>query len=261
MKKIRKLSPYVSLFTLLLTSQSIAFAQETEDTAAAVGPTITGEGISGDIDKKRRSPVVTIGVHNTSTGAKILVDAQVVDPEYQKYPIQFDFFVNRQFFTSQIRSTELPGGIGIDVPTSKATTPFNYTIIARTLHPNREFTTVINGAVFASDLNTTFDCTLTTGVNSDDSIEYIANDTTLSQTGNSAVSLNFETESTPEGHHVNAALSINIGESEADGTLILKVDEETEKTISLSGELQKTDGKVTSLTLNSSDSDVALSCS
>lgn len=225
---------------------------------------ITGEGISGDVDKKRRSPTVSVSTINGESSVKILVDAYVADKEYEKYPIQFDFYINRMFFTSQLRSQELPGPIGIDVGRDRASLPFNYSIVARTLHPNREFTSVINGAVFDTDLTTpeTFDCTLTTSVNSEDSIEYVANAVTLQQTGNSSLSISFETDSTPEGHSVVLDGTITIDDEQASASLTITEDEGEETSVSLSGEAETAeDGQISSITLNSEDSDVALSCS
>ena len=78
---------------------------------------------------------------------KILVDGQVPNEEYQKYPIQYDFYINNRLFSSQITSKQLPGPIGIDVSSEVVPLPFNYTIKATVLHPNRTFTTMAFGAV------------------------------------------------------------------------------------------------------------------
>jgi hypothetical protein len=67
-------------------------------------------------------------------------------------------FVNRKLIVTEIRSTELPGPIGIDVPNS-ATPPFSYSIVA-TCHPNRQYTTVLNGGGISVDLESFSDCYL-----------------------------------------------------------------------------------------------------
>lgn len=244
----------VRLLCVTLLIQTVAFAQTSE--------IITGEGISGDIDKKRRSPTVSLSTNKTEGNVQILVDAFVADTEYQKYPIQFDFYINRKFFTSQLRSTELPGAIGIDVASSVAKTPFNYSIVARTLHPNREFTTVINGAVFDTDIAAQFDCTLTTAINSEESREYIANGVNLNQVGNDALSISFETNSTPEGHSVKLSGTININDSEASSNITINEDQTTDKIVALTGESETDEeGDLISISLTSDDSDTSLSCS
>ena len=223
--------------------------------------TITGEGVSGDVDKKRRSPTVSISTHNNGGSVKILVDAYIADPEFKHYPIQFDFYVNRRFFTSQIRSNELPGPIGVDIGSNTAVTPFNYTVIARTLHPNREFTTVINGAVFSSNLARIFDCTLTTQINSDDPRDYIANNISFDQSGNNSLSIGFEAHSTPSGHRVVLAGSLTISGSEANGIFSLAENNSPTRTVNLNGNADMSNGSLSAISLTSSDSDVALSCS
>jgi hypothetical protein len=268
---------YIALFKGYLMKKKLVFAaicllagymmaiapalKAQDDTTAVTAATITGEGINGDVDKHRRAPTVTVGVHNNGSNVQILVDAYIADEEYADYPIQFEFFINRKFFTSQIRSKDLPGPIGIDVSSSTAAVPFNYTIIATTLHTNRQFKSIVNGAVFSSNLSSTFDCTLTTGVNSDQSVEYVVNNANLSQTTNNNLTLNIETNSTPEGHSVKAAATITVTGTTATASLVIAEDEGESKTIALSGTAEKTDNKLTSLTLNSEDSDVALSCS
>ena len=51
------------------------------------------EGISGDIDAKRRGPVVSVSVEQSagSKVSKLLADAYMPNSEFAKYPIRFDF--------------------------------------------------------------------------------------------------------------------------------------------------------------------------
>ncbi len=135
-----------------LFSQEILAAEESPTPTATATPTpesltLTTEGISGEADKGRRSPVLSASTSVGTGNVKILVDAYVPSPQYQKFPIKFEIFVNRKLIVTQIRSTELPGPIGIDVGSNIATPPFNYSIVATLLHPNRQYTTVLNAAV------------------------------------------------------------------------------------------------------------------
>lgn len=229
--------------------------------SAAAQNVITGEGISGEIDKKRRSPTVSVGVVNDGTTTKILVDAYIAAPEYKDYPIEFEFFINRHFYTSQIRSQELPGPIGINITNADVSIPFNYSIVARTLHPNREFTTVINGAVFAAELSTVLDCTLTTGINSENTIEYVANSVSLRQNGNSTVSIEFDTHSTPSGHTIEASGTMTVSDTQAATTLTIIEDGKDPQAVALSGEVVKEDDGMSSFNLSSADGGVSLNCS
>lgn len=225
--------------------------------------TNTGEGVSGDIDKQRRSPTVTISTITGSGAVKILVDAYVADPEFKKYPIQFDFFINRRLFSSQIRSTELPGPIGVDVGSDVATLPFNYTVVAKVLHPNREFTSVLNGAVFASNLSRLLDCTLTTGINGDDTEEYVENDIAAVQTGNNSFTFSFESDSVSGDHSVEFSAAVTVGSGDsASADLSIKTDKQDKKNSRADGEIERNEGgEITSLTLTSNDGDTSISCS
>lgn len=119
------------------------------------------EGISGTVDAKRRSPVVSFSTVRAPDGVKILVDAYMPNGDYEQYPIRFDLYVNRHLLVSQIRSNELPGPIGATVPPTVATPPFNFSIVATLLHPNRQFSSVAQGAIYPVDLTGTFSCKIT----------------------------------------------------------------------------------------------------
>ena len=133
-----------------LFSEEILAAEEAETptpTPSLDSLTLTTEGVSGEADKGRRSPVLSASTSVTTGNVKILVDAYVPSSQYQKFPIKFEFFVNRKLVLTQIRSSELPGPVGIDIGTKVASPPFNYSIVATLLHPNRQYTTVLNAAV------------------------------------------------------------------------------------------------------------------
>ena len=119
------------------------------------------EGVGTTIDKKRRSPVIVLGTERTAGNVKILVDAYVPNSEYAEYPIKFDFLVNGESYTSQVRSKEFNRPIGIDIPSTKQAAPFNYTIIATLLHPNRQFVSMAQGAVYGKNLSGKLSCTAT----------------------------------------------------------------------------------------------------
>jgi hypothetical protein len=109
------------------------------------------QGISGTHDDKWRAPIISVQTQKTSEGVKLIIDASVSNEEFRQYPIRFDFFVNRQLRSSQIRSVELPGDVGYLVPPEVAVPPFNYSVTATLLHPNRQYTSLAQGAVFPTD--------------------------------------------------------------------------------------------------------------
>lgn len=120
--------------TILMTSLSSIAEEE---------PTLSSEGVNGFIDARHRSPVVSVRTTSDLRGTTILADAYVPNDELKDYPIEFKFFVNRSLFATQIRSKELPGPIGVLVPSETIPTPFNFAVLATVLYPNRAFSTFL----------------------------------------------------------------------------------------------------------------------
>jgi len=250
----------------------IAYAQnEDESGSSSDGTVLTTEGISNDVDKKRRSPVVSASTQysaKTNT-AKILVDAYIPNEDYQKYPIKFDFYVNRSLYASQIRSTELPGPIGIDVGASTATVPFNFAIVATLLHPNREFTTVLNGAVFATNLTSTLpSCSLTftaqgtAGASSSGTTTYVAEEVPASQVANSGVTVSFTSSRLEDGSsadEVHADASLTFSGGNVSGTLTTTINGRGQS-VTVSGEGTTEDAGVTALDVKSGDGLTTFKC-
>jgi hypothetical protein len=221
------------------------------------------QGIAGYSDKLSRDPILTVGTTKESNGnVKILVDAAIPNRQFEKFPIRFDFFVNRVFVTSQMRSPELPGPIGIDVTPSIATPPFNYTVIATLLHPNRQYTSVLQSAVYLSDL--TFAATCTFLYKSGDGAErnYTLSDVTISQAGEESVSLslvNARSEDDSVSASLTGTLAIANG-STASGVLSVDGPGGDAEAIAVTGSITKTDGAVTKLGVKSANGGFLLEC-
>ena len=115
-------------------------------TATPSALVLVTEGIAGDIDIHDRDPILTFSADQQSDGVHILADGAIKNDDYKKYPLKFEFYVNGELFTSQIRTPELPRSIGIIVPTSTASIPFSYSIKLTLITPNREFTTMAQAA-------------------------------------------------------------------------------------------------------------------
>ena len=120
------------------------------------------EGIEGFVDYKHRGPVLTINAFyfaastseaKSAGGAfsRILADAYIPNEDYAEYPIKFEFYINRQLVSTQLRSPAQPGPIGLTLPAGQTAPPFSYSVIATLLYPNRSFSTVINGTLNESN--------------------------------------------------------------------------------------------------------------
>lgn len=250
-----------SLFGLLIIFSELAVAQSRV--------TNVREGIADDIDKKRRGPLVTVTTVNENGVVKLLVDAVQQNSEFVQYPIQFDFFINRRLFTSQFRSPELPGPIGVDIGPDVATPPFNYAIVAKVLHPNGTYTTVFTGAAFASNLVETFDCSLTietpaSGDQEPQTTVFTANDVTTSQTGNNSLGISFlqaNNEDNTEEADLSAAFSIS--GTDISGSLTITRESGTPTTVAVTGTAEQSDDgtEIVSLDVSSEDELISLSCS
>jgi len=243
------------------------------ETAQVSGSVNTTEGVSGFLDKKRRAPSLSVGVSRGAADAvKLLADAYVANEEYTEYPIKFEFFVNRALVATQIRSKELTGAVGIDVDPKTTPFPFNYTVIATVLGPNRTFTTVLNGAAFSSDLTgggSITSCTLalsdTVTTQSETTARTFTADTVvLSQTSNSTLQIDFETSTLSDGTKgdnvvVKATISVD-GEKASGGVTVTEGDKAT-TTTATTGTATTADGNITGFTVSSADKNTVLTCS
>jgi hypothetical protein len=261
---------FLALTTILATPNT--HAQVSQD------PVLTTEGISGDIDKKRRGPVLSVGVHHNATdssGARggaanttLLVDAYIPNKEYERYPIRFDFFVNRKLVSSQLRSVELPGPIGLEVTSEMASIPFNYSVVATLLHPNREFTTILNGAVTSATPTppTTAISSCTLEIVPEEGAEltvYVADTVTVTPGANGAFSLSFETSKLDDGSQgdpVSATAEITVTDGDATGTLTTSVNG-NEETVGISGSAVVEGDSLQSIDVKPETGATTLSCS
>jgi hypothetical protein len=226
---------------------------------------LVAEGIAGTVDKYHRGPVLSVGVVRDPGLVKILADAYVQDEQYTDYPIQFQFFVNRHLFSTQIRSKALPGAVGVEIGPNVAVPPFNYTVVAKLLHPNREFTTVIEGAVFGTTLNSTLDCTLTAPESSDESADsdiFTEDSVTLVQTGNNSGSITLTNAGNADGSaqaSASASFTLSSDNSTAGTVAVTRGGKTT--TVSATGTATVSSGALSQISLMSADSAYALECS
>lgn len=233
-----------------------AYAEETVNTT---------EGIGGYTDAKQRNPVLSVRTQNVfePRHVKIMADAYVPDGEFSEYPMRFDFFVNRKLFSSQFRSKELPGAVGVDVGTDVAEPPFNYTVIATVLHPNKNFTTILNGAVFATNLRARLDCVLEIAGGADESAEYEASQVEILQAGDNLISLSFtgKDSSGENSAQVQATLTISgVDNEKAAGSLTIDTSG-TPQTVQAAGTVEYANSALSGLEVSSDDGNIALTCS
>ncbi len=249
---------------LCLLGSSTLYAQDTQSQS-----TNTVIGVSGRDDKQSRSPVVTVTAIPGSTNTRLLVDAYQRNDEYQKYPMQFDFYINRRLFSSQYRSDRLPGAVGVDIGPDIATLPFNYAVIVKVLTPHGDsYTTVVESAVFASFLNGRLDCTVSF-VSSENS-DFVKNSVDITQIGNSSLQLSFDNASAiASSNTVSASLTATVDTESSDttptmtGTLTTTLNGSAAslRVESVSGSATLGDNGIAGISLSSEDGSLTLTCS
>lgn len=228
--------------------------------------TLEAEGVVGDLDRQSRNPHLTISVTAGKDQVTILADAFHPSHEFTKYPIQFEFFINRTLFSTQYRSVKLPGPVGVTVPESVAAVPFNYVVVAKVIHPNSVYTTVIEGAATSDSsgeqpTDGTLACSLTV-VDEDTTTTYAAGNVSISQDSDSTYNSDF-TASTEDGDNsakVSSTVNVNADDASS-GTVTIERDGEDDLTFSGDASIE-TDGEtVSKVTISSSENDSILSCS
>lgn len=204
------------------------------------------EGILDHMDKERRGPVLTVGAKRIGDSGQILADAYIPYKELNRFPIRFEFYVNGELYSSQLRSPELNRAVGITVPREKASIPFNYQVVATLLTPNRVYTTVIQGAVFESDLSSKASCDISidSADLEEEAREYRAESVDLKQSSSSSIDLSFTASSEESSIEISGVLSVN-GNS-ISGTLTTT---ESGETVSraVSGTFQKDQDNISNL--------------
>lgn len=230
--------------------------------STAYSQPLQSEGVANDIDRKGRNPHLTVGTVVGKDKVTLLADAFHPSNDYTKYPLQFDFFVNRNFLTSQYRSPTLSGPIGVDVPSSLAKPPFNYVVVVKMLHPNSIYTTVIEGAVFSENLTGTMDCTLTEGKDETDATIYTANSVIVGQSGNSVFNTTFQAKSQSGDRTLTVAAEVTVAANTSDSTGTITTTEDGESDAAVTGGATATrdDSGLSAFTITSEDGNTTLSC-
>lgn len=224
--------------------------------------TLTAQGVAGDMDAENRSPIVTVSYEFAENGVKILADAFEPNEAYKQYPLRFDFYINRRLFSSQVRSPELPGAVGVDVGQDVAVPPFNYTVVVQLIHPNRSYATAIQGAVFTHQLTGRFDCTLTLSAK-EEPIVFVANEVQSAQRGNLAFSIAFEGERQDGGETaaVEAPVMLSGTDSKNASSTVLITRADVPQSIAMTGTVEVENETIKSFSLSSEDGETTLSCS
>lgn len=252
------------LFALCITLSSVVKAQ-----VAANQTTNTVIGVSDRDDKQSRSPVVTVTAIPGANNTRLLVDAYQRNDAYARYPMQFDFYINRRLFSSQYRSEKLPGPVGVDVGPDVATLPFNYAVVVKVLTPHGDpYTTVVESAVFASFLNGQLDCTVS--FISTETSDYVKNAVEIRQSGNESLQLSFEDASAiASSNTVSAMLSATVDTSSSPtnptmtGTLTTTINgmASSIRTETVTGTATLGTDGITAISVSSEDNSLTLKCS
>lgn len=258
---------------LLLSATLPLHAQTQERDESAALPVLVTEGVSGDIDLKHRSPLLSVGVTHATPEkgpVKILASATVTNEGYSKYPIRFDFYVNRTLLSTQMSSVELPGPVGIDVSRTQAQLPFNYSVVATVITPNRDFSTVLHGAVFAaSQKSGVSSCTYSVNSADGTSLSLTSKEVLVSQTGNNSYTISFsgvlaDPASTAAGEKpadtepATITAKIELDGTTATGTL---TSSQSAEELEVTGKGTRDAETLESVTLTSKDETASLTCS
>ncbi|RMG41790.1 MAG: hypothetical protein D6719_07805 [Candidatus Dadabacteria bacterium] len=247
-----------NLFVILIAGVSLTTSLEAQSV------TNLTEGVSGDIDKYRRNPVVTVTTRLNPKNVDLLIDAYVPNEDFTKYPIKFDVYINRMLRWSFIRSKELPGPVAATVGRDIATPPFNFAVVARLLHPNRTYTTVFTGSAFSKKLINSFDCTLTMqGVLESDSETYVVNNLKSTQLGNDTFSVAFENQKSVSGD-TTATMTSQIkvaSDGTASGSITVAQNGGSGQVLTVTGTATVSDsGELSSFNVATSDGNNTLAC-
>ena len=236
---------------------SVALGALTLSIPVYATPSLSVSGISGDTDLKDRSPLLTYTKDVTSTQSKISASATVVNDGYKKYPIRYDFYINGELFSSQVTSTELPLTPTITLDRTDHPLPYNYTIVATLITPNRTISTTSYGSVVESEVGIPRACTLT------------STDSSLPSPSYTASSVSFSGDSTKLNTTFTGVASDGNGDKDFTVTLTISNGTTATGTISISalktdasvsGTVTFTDGVLSAVQVNNTDSTITLDC-
>jgi hypothetical protein len=218
---------------------------------------ISSEGIVGDVDEGRRAPIISFStkVAEDKSSATILVDTQVINEEYKKFPIVVDFFVNGRLFSRQYRSPELPAPLGIDVPKELAEIPFNYSVVATLLHTNRQYVSVIQGAINSDQTSSSLTCEvdrLSDSLNvSGDISNILSTENEIKSSFGTTPLVELDLQIEPNASSTTVTVSGDITIADSSGT---------ETSYEVSGDATAAGSLVSDINLSSDDGEVTLTC-
>lgn len=234
------------------------------------------EGVVGTIDKKRRSPVFSVEPKVSPEKVEIILNTTIPADEYEPYPVRFELFVNDKFATSKYQPAELRGPLTFEITPELAVAPFKYVITATLLHPNRQFVTVAQGAIYEQNFFTTLACTVVkttiTAAGEEQQTEYSNSEVKITQPGNSKLELEFAGTYTNEAgdektEQVKASLNYtkpvsSTTEAASDGSVTGTVTIGELPATSLEGtaSVDSTTKKLSTITAASSSGKVTLEC-
>ena len=217
----------------------------------------TTEGLHFDI--RHRYAKLSVTENITDGNVQLLANVFVESDSTKLYPVKLEFFVNGQLFATQITSASLPRPVGVDIGTDIATVPFNYTVVASVLHPNRTIHSILEGVAFGSNLQSTLDCTLTLDVDSETPSEFTADDINTTQTGSNTFDLVFDAINS-DAETLTVTTTVNVSEDNASALLDLN-NGTTNSQVSVSGTAVTGEDGLNSFEMQSESGATTLSCS
>jgi hypothetical protein len=140
---------------------SLALAQTADEPLTDSNGTVFSVGVSGQMDTKDRSPVISVGSSVTDGNVTLLLNSYVRDKDTAIYPTKFEVFIANKMVASLIKTSEQGEPLVVPIDPSIGTAPLSYTVHAQIIHPSRTFSSVTSGQVFNSTLSGSLNCTVT----------------------------------------------------------------------------------------------------
>ncbi len=242
---------FATFFLLVIGGVQLAHAQKITHTVM---------GVAGEDDSQSRGPLLSASTENIGGATEIQVEVTQRNREYQQYPIRVEFYVNRRLVSKQVRSAELPGPLGVTVSHDTTSLPFNYTVIAEVIHPEgTNFPTILNAAVFSSDLRGRLDCTLS--LVGETNSEFVENGVSIQQTGNETLRISFNGSGISSDDKASFSFTGNATGGTLSGSGSTTINSGVSQANNLTGTITQEDSGVSALDLSSSDGSVSFRCS
>ena len=259
----------LALGSSLLLLSNLALAQTADEPLTDRNGTVFSVGVSGQMDTKDRSPVISVGSVVKDGTVTLLLNSYVRDKDTAIYPTKFEVFIANKMVASLIKTSEQSEPLVVPIDPSIGTAPLAYTVHAQIIHPSRTFSSVTSGQVFNSTLSGRLSCTVTqvlTDLETEETTEltYSAEDDDVQIQQLSDTSLSLSIKGKTEGEDVEEISitgTVEIDEESA-ATSDLSVEQDEENLlVATTGTVELNDeNEITSLRLSDEEEELVVVC-